>query len=597
MNAIDALKKHIATASLESTGLSEFGKTARYFFLAGLYLHALKISPDHAAEFKKLMDRAHTFVNGQAMKVYRLPESYMQLASVDNGLLTRDADKLAGWFRNYIRDQIKFPADEKELFNKAVYLLRYVHINIPQSALDQMEKYAKLLSPKVGLAFANAFRLKSGTDSQFAGKQQIDSLYEQLQGIVKRLTGKTGLTIPQDRQKELKLIGGDGVRDLVNYTEIRKELKNLTTNALYVVLSNGNMTAAKAAKDMERMGFRDFPFPTDKDGYTGDVGLDQAGKLALFTTGGKQIQGLVAPNSKVTMNKKYNPELDDSYYFLFKAPNAVSFSRGYTTSFKQVANEEKHDKTTQNADKVGAWIKAAERDLFNKDPMRNVPAAVLMILYLTAGRIGSSTENQSLLGKAQTYGISTLRKEHAKVTVASIILDYNGKKGMHQRHTIKMTDKITKRIGVIVKRLLVGKKKGDLVFAFERPTSRTGAIQEVNPAFFRNYLKSIGVTINPHALRHIRGTELATQLLAKEWAPSVKAKTLAAKQREAETYMKEKILTQVANLLGHKSMKNNVEVPSWRTSITSYIHPTPIRNWFKQHHLAPPKWIPTKLED
>src|SRR5690606_15723663 len=97
---------------------------------------------------------------------------------------------------------------------------------------------------------------------------------------------------------------------------------------------------------------------------------------------------------------------------------------------------------------------------------------------------------------------------------------------------------------------------------------------------------------NPHALRHIRGTALTVELLAsKEWKPSAKAKTLTARQREAENFIKETILTNVASLLGHKSTKNGIQVPQWRTSIQSYVNPAVVIDWFKGHRLEVPKWL------
>ncbi|QIG70371.1 putative topoisomerase I protein [Rhizobium phage RHph_N28_1] len=606
MNKLSAFKAYVDISALnDPNSLGPFGLYARWLFVLGLYVTALQGNKDKsAAEFKPLMDKSFSMIDQNVMRHYRLRDVYLN--NSDPIKMVGLADELSKWFNNYIKNLPQIPRDEKELFQKAVYLLRYSkHGKMIPTAADTMEKFAKMLSVKLGVAFANAFRFNvDGGDDEdsgskvFSGKETIEAIYNSIESIVKKLTGKKGTRLDPDKIKELKLKSGDEVRDLVHYDDERKRLRTLTNNSLYVILSNGNLPAEKVWKAMQSQGFRDVPFPTEKDGYTGYVGLDKQGKLALFTPGGKQIMGLVAPGSKVTMNKKYNEEEDNTFYFMFRAPNAVSDSRGYTTSFKDIKTEAKHAKTETNTDKVATWVKTWERDLMNKDPMRNVPAAVAMILYLTSARIGTSKDTQSLKGGAHTYGISTLRKQHVRIGSASIILDYVGKKGVHQKHVIKMDNRVNKRIGTILKGLLAGKKKDDLVFAFPRPLSRTGAIQEVNPAFFRNYLKSTGVTINPHALRHIRGTALAVELMnSQEWKPSPKAKSLAAKQREAEAWMKEKVLTQVANLLGHKATKNGVVVPLWSTSIKAYINPVVVKDWFRDKQLAVPKWVPQKLED
>ena len=600
MNMIARLKRHIRleTAAIGAGQLSEFGVFARFLFVLGVVEYLKVHNKAGYEEAAPLIARSRKFVQEQAMKMYRIPDwAYKEYKNSD-AVLIRDIDSLNGIFNNYIKNVPAIPADEKEVFKQAVFMIRYIKQGWPATRLDTIERYAKALSKNLGLIFAKYIRLKAGTEGEFSGKEHIDNLYTELQNIVKQLTGKSGMTISTDRQKELKLKNGPEVQALIRYTDIRKELRTLTNNALYAIISEKHIPADKAAKEMEKQGFRDYPFPTSKEGYTGNIGINKEGKIALFTEQGKEIVGAVAPGSKVKMNPAYDPEKDSSYYFLFRAPGAVSDTRAYTKAFKNVKTEAKHTKTTTNTENVDRWVKAWERDLLNKDPMRHVPATVAMLLYLTSARIGTSKENRSLKGGAHTYGISTLRKQHVRIGSASIILDYVGKKGMHQKHTLKLDTKVNKRIATILKGLLDGKKKDDLVFAFERPTSRTGAVQEVNPTFFRQYLKSTGVTINPHALRHIRGTALTEDLLnSTEWRPSAKARTLTSKQREAEAFIKEKILTKVAQLLGHKSMKNGVAIDAWRTSIQSYINPVVISNWFREQNLGVPKWVPRKLEE
>ena len=517
---------------------------------------------------------------------------------IDKSIPTNDAKGLSSWFNTYIRDSTIIPANEKEIFKNAIYIIRNGKYQNLISKKPILAKTAMQLSKKLGSIYNQYIMLSKGTDKAFSGKEQIDALYEQLNEVVKKLTGKRGVKIPTDKIKELKLKNGTDVASLVRYDDIRKELKTLTTSALYAILHDSHMQVDKVAKEMERMGFRDLPFVTSKDGYKGHIGVDKKGNISLYTDSGRLLIGNIAVGSKVTMNSKYDPELDDTYYCMFKAPNAVTTTRIYSAAFKQLKTEEKHEKTTSNASNVSRWVKAWERDLLNKDPMRHVPATVAMILYLTSARVGTSKETRSLKGGAHTYGISTLRKQHVRISPASIILDYVGKKGMHQKHVMKLDNKVNKRIATILKWLLEGKRKDDLVFSFERPLSRVGAIQEVNPAFFRSYLKSTGVTINPHALRHIRGTELTLKLLGEnEWKPAAKNKTLTAKQKDAEDFIKTKILTQVANLLGHKVTKDGKQVPQWRTSVQSYVNPAVLIEWFKDKNLGVPKWIPAKLDE
>lgn len=599
MSILRNLKSFIAISNL--TELTPFGYYARWVFVLGLmeYFRQYKGgNPEAIAALQPVLDRSKATVQSSFMKQLAFPYSFSPEALNVENKYKEDYTLINNWFNNYIKDLAAIPLAEKDIFRQGIFMLKNARIGFPSTRKEPLARIAKQLSKKLGLIYTEFVMLKKGTEDEFGGKQQIDDLYNELESIVRKLTGTKGTRIPTDKVKELKLKNGKEVQQLIRYEDIRKELKTLTNASMYAILNDTHMEADKVAKELQKRGFRDLPFVTSKDGYTGHIGVDRRGNISLFTEWGKLLQGNVAPGSKVTMNKKYNPELDDNFYAIFKAPNAVTSTRIYTAAFKQVKHDEKHEKTESNANKVSAWVKAWERDLMNKDPMRHVPAAVALILYLTSARVGTSKENRSLKGAAQTYGISTLRKEHVRIGSASIIFDYRGKKGMQQKHTMKLDNKVNKRIAVILKWLLAGKKKGDLVFSFERPLSRTGAIQEVNPAFFRSYLKSTGVTINPHALRHIRGTELTINLLnEKDWKPSVKARTLTARQREAENYIKHEIAEKVAKLLGHKTMKNGVEQPAWATSVKSYINPAVLVSWFKDRSLSVPKWIPASLDD
>lgn len=584
-------------AITKATELTNFGRYARFVFIYGMWLHMkLNGNAEGMAALQPLMERAYGTIEQGFIKVSRIPYA----TPYDYALTSMEDEKkrenVNGWFLNYIRDNDRYPADEKDLFKRGIYLIKYAgNSSYSDSTMTWLGNMAKAMSVKLGNAYVTYFAKNIGTPKAADGNVKV--IYNGLEEAVKALR-KTGTYIPPAELKAMQFTTTNQVQAKARYEQLRKDLKSMTESTLYQLLSNGPLKVKTAEKEFKAFGFRDTPFVTEKDGYTGMIGLDSKGKLAYYSNSGRLLAGAVAPGSKVTMNKKYDESTDDTYFFKFRAPKAVSDTLIYSTKFKNIKNEEKHEKTTAHSDKVAIWIKAWERDLMNKDPMRHVPAAVALLLYLTSARIGTSKENRSLKGGAHTYGISTLRRQHVKVTGASIILNYVGKKGMNQKHVLKLDTKVNKRIATILTRLIKDKKKDDLVFSFPRPTSRTGAIQEVNPTFFRQYLKSVGVTINPHALRHIRGTELARQELESQtWTPTVKAKTLAAKQREAETFMKDKVLTKVANLLGHKSIKNGVEQPAWRTSIQSYVQPSLISQWFKDKRLTVPKWVPSKLEE
>jgi hypothetical protein len=111
-------------------------------------------------------------------------------------------------------------------------------------------------------------------------------------------------------------------------------------------------------------------------------------------------------------------------------------------------------------------------------------------------------------------------------------------------------------------------------------------------------MTSCGMSIKVHALRHIRGTELVRNILAKSpWKQPKAGSSLIARQRSADDYIKMNVLTKVGALLGHAAKsKTGEQTTVWRTSITSYVNPVPIINWYKEQKLEVPKWVPMKVE-
>lgn len=549
-------------------------------------------------DLKKETDKLRSLVDTSKLKMIGVDPELSRAISSSAPYL-QIANKVH-WLDKAIKNAsnvVEIPRDDIDILKFSVNLIKDYFNNTAMSSskMSLADKYTKMVSSGLAKAYAQEFVTK-GQDTKEL-KRTIESASEELQDLVKSLTKKSGTVIPMDIQKNMKLTP-DGATQLIRYKALKEEIKRFKNNLLFSIVSESPEPVDTVAKELGKYGIKDdFGFPTSKQGFKGKVGIDKAGKITLFTTGGRQLQSNIATGSKVEMNPKYDETLDNGYYCRYRAPNAVGDVLLYTVSFKAIKVEEKHTKTKTHAGDIGKWVKTWERDVLLKDPMRHVPAAVALLLYLTAGRVGSSKENRSLLGKEQTYGISTLRKSHVRISKSSLILDYTGKKGMKQKHVLKLDTKINKRIAVIVERLLQGKKANDLVFSFERPSSKAGAIQEVNPSFFRKYLTASGCPVNPHALRHIRGTAIVEKLIEeKPWKPSAKAKTLTARQREAEAYMKEKILTEAGKLLGHFSTKNGVQEVQWRTAIQSYVRPDVVADWFKSNGLGRPKWIPMKLE-
>jgi DNA topoisomerase IB len=178
-----------------------------------------------------------------------------------------------------------------------------------------------------------------------------------------------------------------------------------------------------------------------------------------------------------------------------------------------------------------------------------------------------------------TYGLSTLQVRHANVNKGTLILSYDGKDGIHQRHVIKPDTDEKKRIIAIVERLMRGKGRSDPLW-----TDPNG--KRIDAGRFNAYLKSLKIPITAHKFRHIRGTLLMSDLIAKARIAK------DAPQNEVEAGVK-KLATRVGELLGHKS--GDKVTPA--TAIKAYIVPSVIAAFFKSRGLRVPHWLPQGGQD
>jgi len=214
------------------------------------------------------------------------------------------------------------------------------------------------------------------------------------------------------------------------------------------------------------------------------------------------------------------------------------------------------------------------------------------MIYLTGMRVGSRQHSAASMTGKPTYGAISLRPRHIKISGNRITLNYEGKAaaktGIKQKHIIEVNDQITRQLKKNLQELLDGKQGNDLVFSMPNGNKNI----ELTYSAFAKYLASSGYPAGIHKLRHVRGTNLLIEMLQKnQWKPSAKATTLDKQQKEAETFMVDKIITPVSILLGHKSGTDKL---LWRTTVKSYTNPAPIAEWFMKHNLRMPSWLPRK---
>lgn len=338
------------------------------------------------------------------------------------------------------------------------------------------------------------------------------------------------------------------------------------------VLDKGNkpQPIAKARTVMEAQGFLLHELPSELDSlFIGSDGF-------YYTAEGLKVTNRPQPGAIIgKLNTAYNPERNDSgdnWIFQYRVDDdEADWSYAYTENFKRVSKDEKSDTILEYIEAVPAMRPKWINDLKGADHDRKVLALITDLLYHFAARIGG--EGNVTRGVGNTYGISTLRVKHIKKVGSAIKLDYLGKKGQHQVHTINPGDIDEKRYIPIIERLMQGKGKEDNLFTFVdgKPVTANDV---------RAYFRQLKIPVTPHYLRGIRGSALMLDILEK---PDVKKRVF--EQAEAERFFKKEAL-KVGSLLGHF---NKGEATA-ATSINSYIAVELTQGWFKGKNLRVPLW-------
>lgn len=575
---------------------SGIGKLAVYlmYFSLSAYLSDNKITPPKAMMAD--MRKAHALV--PQAELYRAGAPKGSLVYSESKLFLREQlSHFLRWNRQ-VRENTRIPEDERKLFTLAI---RVGKPDVSDSAIRSIEKVAWALSPdlggKINAHLHGASDGSAGTEKK-ASAAGVASLHTALKSLIKSLGG-SGLTLAADAVARVK---AKSPSKHAEYSRLRSELrKKFDIDWKRVITNNGGdpIDVVEAEKEMTRLGYELLWIPTKSMGFTGKVGLHM-GKVALFTQDNRMLNGSIGPGSKVTMNPLFKDKslAKEPYYMTVKAPGAVTKgTRVYTSEQKKAATVEKFQKADQVStilpNLVKRWLTDSQEKVDLKKQMEGTAAC---LLYLTGARVGSNATGMASKKGVAAFGILNARVKHVKVTATNIIFTYPGKKGVAQKHTVAMTKPAQKMLGRNLRFYMENKKPDEMLWSVSSITGNKKF--SLTYSDFNRYIKSMGFTQGAHKLRHVRGTQLTQQLLDEvPYKPSKTDNTLSKRQRAAETYMKEKILSRVADLLGHKSAtKTGGTKPAWQTSITSYIQPNIVRQWFVDQKLDVPKWVPTKVE-
>lgn len=443
---------------------------------------------------------------------------------------------------------------------------------------------------KISTKFGSSLPSGDAVEGKTEGASNVDGMYAELRDIVKKLTGKVGIKVAQDQLTKAKTGTAAQATLVSKYNEVRRRIASKYDAELAAYLSKQEKPpyVHEAYAAMNKAGFETQKIiNTNGKKVPLKVNL-AAGKIVYLTEDGREIDGGIPADAiEIKFMKTYDPAAGTGAYLSYTTANANGVTRKYTTAHKAEAGKQKFDKADMVAENISKYVTKWSRDLSSRDDTVAMAATVCMLIYKTGMRVGSSVASRSISGE-KAYGALTLLNKQVAVSTSKITLKYIAKKQVPQTNVILIKDKVDKILLRNIKEFKQGKGPEELLFAAE---NHKGVMKRLLPQQLNTYLKSMGYTAGIHKIRHVRGTNLAVELLnSKPWRPTKEEnKTLAKRQASAEAYIKNKILEPVADLLGHKSKDGKA---LWSTSISNYLNPKPFIKWFNDQGLRVPKWVP-----
>lgn len=204
----------------------------------------------------------------------------------------------------------------------------------------------------------------------------------------------------------------------------------------------------------------------------------------------------------------------------------------YHTKWTEVRNETKFEKLSLFGETLPKIYAATERDLkLSGLPKEKVLAAVVRVMDLTRVRVG----NDVYAEQNDSYGLTTMRNDHAQVRGSKVRFQFRGKSGVER--DVAFEDP---RLSRIIKNCQ--DLPGEELFCYE---DDDGEVHDISSTDVNEYLKSI------------TGEELTAKDF-RTWGGTVKAldvlKNLPPLERDTETAFKKRqveVIREVAEYLGN----------------------------------------------
>lgn len=409
------------------------------------------------------------------------------------------------------------------------------------------------------------------------------SVAEKLMALVSEYTGERRAALTREEADDLKIMDLETFRA---YTKLRKEFVNSwKAEAQNFVRSSGKhiVPMEDLIDHLENLGV-EYQIPA---GFTGMVNAD----LEWFTEDGERIAGVPAFNTydRVEMNENHQP---GQYVFIAVPREGTGSQPKYMYRAKDLA-EKRAKKFAAVKDLAGnivkarnIWVKGVKA--FDASNARSVAALLIELSYQFASRIGS---NGNSTNGVPTYGLSTARVRHLKMTPTGFTISYLGKDGVPTSHKYSTKDPLSRHVRVCVEELVEGKGPDDPVFTV---TQKNGSRRQISAQIVNEVFKAVvgNEDITIHKLRTLKATVLFTEQVDAYIAAN-KEKPLDSRQAFA---LVKKFATDVGTALNHVRTSASGETKvTPLTALASYIDVSAQVRLFDAFGLPYPQYLTKAL--
>ncbi len=210
------------------------------------------------------------------------------------------------------------------------------------------------------------------------------------------------------------------------------------------------------------------------------------------------LDGLYIPpahdNVKISLNKK-----DKVLAIGYDTKGRAQYI--YNKKHIQEQSDKKYDHMIEFGESYKKIMNQINKDLYTeKDSKNKQIAQILKIVINCCFRIG----NDKYMKENKSYGVTTLKSEHIKISKDKIMIDFIGKKGVRNKCSIK-NKKLSKNLRKKKKTL----KKDDRIFSYRKKNK----YYTVKSSDVNKYLKKFGDFTTKNFRTWNANIELITQLL------------------------------------------------------------------------------------